>query len=299
MAHIWSLSDIPDMSGKTAIITGGNTGLGFKTALELARHGAAVMIGSRNPENGKQAVARVRAEITDAKISYGQLELTKADSIKNFAARFLDTHSSLDILFHNAGLVIHPSYEVTQEGRELQMQINHLGHFALTCHLMPVLKQTENARIVQSTTVPYHKGDIDFDDFDWARREYKPMQVYFDSRLAQLLFAHTLNQKFLGAGLTIKAISMQPGLVNTEGLQNSEFGGWIMKALAQPLEKGCRTHLRCATDPGITGENFWEPRFTIKGKPTPKTLKAPARDTEAAMRLLEFSQELTNTHLKV
>lgn len=129
MARIWSLSDIPDMSGKKAIITGGNTGLGFKTTLELARRGAAVMIGSRDPENGERAVARIRAGIPDARISYGQLELTKADSIMDFSARFLDTHGRLDILFHNAGLVIHPNYEVTREGRELQNANQSSGTF--------------------------------------------------------------------------------------------------------------------------------------------------------------------------
>jgi NAD(P)-dependent dehydrogenase (short-subunit alcohol dehydrogenase family) len=299
MAQKWTLSDISDLSDKTAIITGGNTGLGLKTALELARRGAEVVIGSRSPENGQAAVASIISEIPGASISYCQLELTDYASIDAFATAFLDRHDRLDILLHNAGLVIHPVYELAPTGRELQMQINHLGHFALACALMPLVTKTQGSRVVQSTTVPYHKGKIDFDDFDWAERKYKPMQAYFDSRTAQILFAYKLNEKFKRAGISAKAISMQPGLVKTEGLKNSDFGGWIMKALAQPLETGCRTHLRVCTDTAIDTEHFWEPRFKIMGEPTPKQLKAPALDAQMASRLLARSEELTGTKLKI
>ena len=297
MTQTWSLSHIPDMDGKSAVITGGNSGLGFKTALELARRGAKVLIGSRSPENGESAVARIKAEVPHAQVTYGQLELTDPASIETFATSYLNSNSLLDILLHNAGLVIHPKYETTQAGRELQMQINHLGHFALTSHLMPVVLQTPGTRIVQSTTVPYQKGNIDFADIDWAKRNYNAMQAYFDSRLAQLLFAFSLNQKFKQTGIDAKAISMQPGLVKTEGLQNSDFGGWIMKALAQPLTKGCRTHLRTCTDPFLESGRFWEPRFTLWGRPTPKTIKALALDAKTAARLLSVSEELTGTRL--
>lgn len=294
MAHTWSISDMPDMSGKTAVITGGNTGLGFKTALELVRRGAHVVIGSRSTANGEQAVARIRADIPDAKIGFCQLELTDDTSVTDFANAYMDTHDRLDILLHNAGLVIHPKYEQTAAGRELQMHINHLGHYALTCQLMPVFLATQGARLVQSTTVPYNKGNIDFDDFDWTQRKYSPMQSYFDSRLAQILFAFSLNQEFKRQGHNARAISMQPGLVATEGLQNSDFGGWIMKALARPLETGCRTHLRTCTDPDIDAERFWEPKFIIGGASTPKPFKPQARDVETAKRLMQKSADLTN-----
>jgi NAD(P)-dependent dehydrogenase (short-subunit alcohol dehydrogenase family) len=299
MAQKWTLSDMGDLSGKTAIITGGNTGLGLKTALELARSGAEVVIGSRAPQNGQAAVASIKSEIPDAKVSHGQLELTDYASIDAFATAFLDSHDRLDILFHNAGLVIHPVYELAPTGRELHMQINHLGQFALACRLMSLLTKTPDARLVQATTVPYQKGQIDFDDFDWAERKYKPIQAYLDSRLAQLLFAYKLNEEFKRAGTGTKAISMQPGLVATEGLKNSDFGGWIMKALAQPLEIGCRTHLRVCTDPAIDTDHFWEPKFKLMGEPTPKKLKAPALDAEIASRLVALSEELTGADLKI
>ncbi|MGC6472215.1 MAG: SDR family NAD(P)-dependent oxidoreductase [Parvibaculales bacterium] len=299
MASHWQLSDIPDMTGKTAVITGGNTGLGFKTGLELARRGAEVVIGSRSGENGALAVERLCAELPDAKVRFATLELTSPKSISAFSAGILGSFGGVDILYHNAGLVMHRDHVLTETGRELQMQINHLGHFALTCLLMPALLASENARIVQATTVPYHKGEIDFDDFDWRHRAYDNMQSYFDSRLAQLLFAFTLNQKFRQAGLTARAISMQPGLVNTEGLQKADFGGCIMKALAQPLEKGCRTHLRCCTDLSLDGDRFWEPRFAIFGRAVPKPIKAPARDPKTASKLLQLSEELTGTELLI
>ena len=127
MAQKWTLNDIPDMDGKTAMITGGNTGLGFKTALELCRRGAEVMIGSRSVENGETAMARIRAELPEAKISTGQLDLTVPKSIAAFANAFLDSRDRLDILLNNAGLVIHPEYTLAPTGRELQMQINISG----------------------------------------------------------------------------------------------------------------------------------------------------------------------------
>lgn len=298
MKQKWSRSDMPDLHGKTAVITGGNTGLGFKTALELVRAGAKVVIGSRSLENGAQAIKRIQAEIPQAQISFSQLELTDPTSVKTFAQDYLDDHDRLDILLHNAGLVIHPRYEQTPAGRELQMHINHLGHFELTCWLMPALMKTPGARVVQSTTVPYQKGNINFEDFDWVKRDYNAMQAYFDSRLAQLLFALSLNQGFERAGIGAKAISMQPGLVNTEGLQNSEFGGWIMKALAQSLRKGCRTHLRACTDARLSNHQFLEPRFAIWGAPTPKALKPPALHADNAARLMAVSENLTGLRLK-
>ena len=300
MAQKWSLSDIGDLSGKTAIITGGNTGLGLKTAFELALRGADVLIGSRSPKNGQTAVTTIKSEIPDAKVSYGQLDLTDHSSIDVFARDFLDRHDRLDILLHNSGLVMHPVYELAPTGRELQMQINHLGHFSLACRLMPLLTKTQGARLVQSTTLPYEKGQIDLDDFDWVKREYNSTQAYFDSRLAQLLFAYKLNEEFERAGNGAMAVSMQPGLVTTEGLKKSDIaGGWLMRALAQSLETGCRTHLRVCTDPAIDTDHFWEPKYKFMGEPTPKKLKALARDAQMASRLVALSESLTGTALKI
>ncbi len=300
MGQTWALSDIGDLSGKTAIITGGNTGLGLKTALELARRGVEVVIGSRSPNNGEVAVASIKSEVPDAKASYGQLDLTDHASIDAFATAFLETHNRLDILLHNSGLVMHPVYDLAPTGRELQMQVNHLGHFLLTCKLMPLIIKTPGARIVQSTTVPYEKGNIDLDDFDWTARKYNQTQAYCDSRLAQLLFAYKLNEEFKRGGINAQAISMQPGLVKTEGLKNTELSGaWIMKILAQSLEKGCLTHLRACTDPTIDPNYFLEPKFKIFGDPTPKIFKDVARDSEMASRVVALSEELTDTKLKI
>ena len=195
---------------------------------------------------------------------------------------------------------MHPVYELAVTGRELQMQINHLGHFSLTCNLMPLVTKTPNARIVQANTVPYYKGNIDFDDIDWAKREFNQAQVYIDSRLAQILFANKLNREFKRAGIDAKAISMQPGLVATEGLMSSDIGGgWLMKKMAQSLVKGCRTHLQACTDLTLDTDHFLEPKFVITGRPTPKKFKAPACDTLMADRLVALSEELTGIELKI
>jgi len=300
MAKKWALSDIGDQSGKTAIITGGNTGLGLKTALELARRGATVVIGSRSHKNGENAVASVKAEIADARISCGQLDLTDHDSVNAFADAFSGQHERLDILYHNSGLVMHPVHELTPTGREVQMQINHLGHFLLTCKLMPLISKTTDARVVQSNTVPYQKGDVNLDDFDWAGRQYDQVQAYVDSRQAQLLFAAKLNQEFRAAGLSARAISMQPGLVRTEGLESAEVSGaWLMKLIAQPLEVGCRTHLRACTDLGIDPDLFWEPRFKVFGAATGRVFHPPARDADMAARLVTLSEQLTGGRLQI
>lgn len=298
----WSLSDIGDLTGKTAIITGGNTGLGLKTALELTRRGAEVVIASRQVANGETAAASVKAEVPNAIISFGQLDLTDQASIDSFCADFLSKHDRLDILYHNAGLVMHPAHELAPNGREIQMQINHLGHFAMTCILMPLIVKTPGARVVQSNTVPYEKGDIDLNDFDWTKREYDQVQSYCDSRIAQLLFARHLNTLFKRSKVDAKAISMQPGLVRTEGLENSETemtGKWLMKKIAQPLEKGCLTHLRACTDPNLDEDLFLEPKFKVFGMAVQKPFKAVAIDAEMAEQLVQRSEELTGHTLKV
>lgn len=300
MAQKWSLSSIGDLSDKTAVITGGNTGLGLKTALELARRGAEVIIGSRSSQNGEAAVATIQSEVPNAKVNYQQLDLTDPLSIDDFSNACLSHLKRLDIFLHNSGLVMHPVYELAPTGRELQMQINHLGHFSLTCKLMPLIVTTPGARIVQATTVPYYKGNIDLDDLDWTKREYQHAQAYFDSRLAQLLLAHKLNAEFQRTGTQAMAISMQPGLVSTEGLRKSDIGGgWFMKKLAQPLELGCRTHLRVCTDPTMATNYFWEPKFVVIGEPTPKKLKAAALDAQMASRLVALSEELTGATLEI
>lgn len=300
MAQQWALSDIGDLSGKLAVITGGNSGLGTKTGLELARRGAEVLLACRSPNNGEAAVAAIKSIVPNAKVSHAPLDLIDHASIDAFAETIMSKHARLDILLHNSGLVMHPDYDLTPTGRELQMQVNHLGHFALTGRLLPLITKTPNARVVQSNTVTYYSGKIDFNDFDWAQRKYNGMQAYFDSRLAQILFAYHLNQQFKNINCDAKLISMQPGLVRTEGLENTTIGGAsIMRLLSQSLESGCRTHLRACTDPTLKTFHFLEPKYIIGGRPTPKPFKAAACDADIARLLVAHSENVTGVTLNL
>ena len=267
--------------------------------MELSRRGARVLIGSRNAQNGLDAVEEIKSEIPNALVSAYEIDLCEPSSIAGFSQHALNEFDQLDILLLNAGIVFHPQHTIAPTGRELHMQVNYLGHYVLMCQLGPLIIKSMAPRIVQSTTVPYEKGRIDFEDFDWANRKYDKMLAYFDSRLAQLLMRLSIKQAFAKAGINGLSMCMQPGLVKTDGLQKAEFGGRLLKMLARPLNVGCAVHLKTCADPDVSDDYFWEPKFMIRGIPVAKAIKSPADDLELAQRLSDFSQKLTGLKFSV
>ena len=183
----WTNTDIPSQHGRTAVVTG-TGGLGYEDALALARAGCDVILAGRNPRKGADAVARIRGEVPPARIRFERVDLADLASIAAFGERIGKGRTSLDLLINNAGVMVPPQRQLTTDGFELQFGTNYLGHFALTAHLLPLLRNGKGARVISLSSVAAAQGRIDFDDLD-ASRSYKPMPVYAQSKLACLMFA--------------------------------------------------------------------------------------------------------------
>lgn len=287
------MENIPDLSGKTAIVTGGNIGLGFKTSLELARNHVRVVIACRSMAKGQAAVKRITAEVSGVELEIIPLDLTDMDSIRSFAAAFLEDHSRLDILMNNAGVVNLEHLERTREGHEMHMATNHLGHFALTGLLSEILVKTPGARVVTLSSLSYKFGTIDFDDFKWVDRSYNRSKSYGDSKLANLLFARQLQTYFKEKGCDALSVAAHPGLTGTERQQSIGIGGRLARWMAAPVDKGVRSQLMAATSPDVTPGAFYGPRFGIWGAPKALTIKPGKVNDSLARELWTYSQALT------
>lgn len=293
MATAWKLSDIPDQNGKVALITGGNTGLGFKTALELARKGASVIIACRSIEKGQDAIHRIRDEVPDAQAKVLSLNLIDRHSIEDFSTSFHREYSRLDLLFNNAGVVNLETLQHTQEGYEKHFATNHLGHFALTGRLFSTLVDTPHARVITLSSGGAKVGTIDFDDLDWHKRPYNRGRCYGDSKLANLLFMRSLQKRFDKAGASALSVAAQPGLTATERQQSIGIGGWLSRWLATPVEQGVRPQLRAATDPNVKPCEYYGPKRLIWGPAVRHTLDHKVLDDEVAERLWSVSEQRT------
>lgn len=288
----WNLSDIPDLTGKQAIVTGGNVGLGFRSALELARNGAHVVIGCRRPDAGRQAIGRITAEVTGAKVEAIELDLIDKASIQAFADDFLAGFPRLDILINNAAVVNLPTLQHTADGHEMHMATNHFGHFALTKRLFSRLAETPNARVVTVSSTAYKAGEIRFDDMAWRERDYHRIKTYGDSKLANLLFMRALQTRFEEAGSDAVSVAAHPGLSGTERQQSIGIGGWFTKVIASSVETGVAPQLRAATDPGVNKREYYGPKFGLRGGPVPEKLKGAALDDQLAEELWEFTDKM-------
>ena len=288
----WNLVDIPNLQGKTAIVTGGNAGLGFRSALELAQNGAGVVIGCRRPDAGREAVAKIKARLPSAEVSAMPLNLIDLPSVKSFADDFQARYSRLDILLNNAAVVNLPSLQYTDLGHEMHMATNHYGHFTLTKRLFPMLIETSGARVVTVSSTAYKAGEIRFDDMDWHEREYHRIKTYGDSKLANLLFTRGLQARFDEAGAQATSVAAHPGLTATERQQTVGIGGRFTSFIASPVETGVAPQLRAATDPQVKSCEYYGPRFNLRGGPVPEKLKGAALDAELAEKLWEFTDNV-------
>ncbi len=289
----WSLASIPNQSGKTVIVTGGNIGLGFKSALELARKGAHVVIACRSLAKGNEAMDRICQEVPGAALEVIQLDLSDRDSIKSFADTFCQSHDSLDILINNAGVVNLETLQRCPEGHEMHMATNHLGHFALTGLLAHKLLSTKNSRVVTLSSGAYKSGEIDFSDFKREIRPYSRVKAYGDSKLANLLFAHQLQKYFQSQNANCISVSAHPGLTGTERQQSIGIGGNLARWLASPVEKGVRPQLLAATSPQVEAGGFYGPRFVAWGAPALLKLEPEIITDELAKELWDYSEQVT------
>jgi NAD(P)-dependent dehydrogenase (short-subunit alcohol dehydrogenase family) len=299
MANGWDAEQIPDQSGRTAIVTGANSGLGLVTARELARAGASVVMACRNLEKGHAAVDEVRAAVPDAQVQLDELDLASLASMRAFADRFKAPHDGLDLLINNAGVMGSPRRR-TADGFELQFGTNHLGHFALTGLLIEAMEGRPDGRVVTMSSNAHKLGAIAFDNLGGERRYFR-WRAYAQSKLANLLFALELDRRLRAAGSTVKSLAAHPGYAATN-LQHAGPPGIdsaVMRVtnslMAQSEEMGALPELYAATAPGLEGGTYVGPDGVAeqRGRPEPVSPNRAARDEAAARRLWEVSEELT------
>ncbi len=295
----WTAADITPQNGRLAIVTG-TGGLGLEDALELARAGAEVIIAGRNAKKGAEAVARVRSEVPAARIAFETLDLASLKSVAAFASRIATQHQSLDLLINNAGVMVPPERRETEDGFELQFGTNYLGHFALTAHLLPLLRRGRSARVVNLSSVAARNGQINFDDL--AAKAYVPMQAYGQSKIACLMFALELQRRSEAAGWGVTSIGAHPGVARTDLLHNGPGEGSLMarvRSLAwflfQPAAQGALPTLYAATAPEAKGGGYYGPNALseTRGYPAPARIPPQALDARACARLWEASEALT------
>jgi NAD(P)-dependent dehydrogenase (short-subunit alcohol dehydrogenase family) len=301
MSASWSSEQIPDQHGRRAIVTGANSGLGLVIARELAGNGASVVMACRDMQKGAAAAGEIERALPGARVELAKLDLGELASVDAFAGRFRASSggAGLDLLINNAGVMAPPRRE-TADGFELQLGTNHLGHFALTGHLIDLMQFRPDARVVTLSSNAHKMGRIDFDDPQHVR-SYRRWGAYSQSKLANLMFALELDRRLRAAGSSVKSLAAHPGYAATN-LQFAapplidrvlmRFGNLL---LAQSAEAGALPVLYAATFPGLEGGSYIGPDGPgeFHGHPHLATPVARARDERAAARLWALSEELT------
>ncbi|MBP2334351.1 protochlorophyllide reductase [Saccharothrix coeruleofusca] len=298
----WTEADIPDQSGRTALVTGANSGLGLRTAQVLSGRGARVLMACRSPERGQRALERVLAGGGEAELV--RLDLADLASVRAAAASVRElTGDALDLLVNNAGVMGGPLRR-TADGFELQFGTNHLGHAALTWLLMPALRARPGARVVTVSSLMHSVGALDLADPNYEVRKYRQWHAYGQSKLANLLFARELDRRLRAAGLDVTSVAAHPGTTATELSANTarahgssvmELGNKIIGRFSQPVEVGALPQLYAATAAGAEGGGYYGPDGFrgMRGHPAPATSSAASRDELAAARLWDLTAELT------
>ena len=286
-------ASIPDQTGRVAIVTGANSGIGYETARALAAKGARVVVACRDASKGRSAEARIRAAHPKCDARFEALDLGSLTSVRAFAARFLAAESRLDLLINNAGVMV-PPLGRTADGFELQFGTNHLGHFALSGLLLERIRVTAGARVVCVSSLMHRIGRIDFGNLN-AERSYNATLAYGQSKLANLLFVRELQQRFAKAGVQAIAAAAHPGSTRTGLQQHSTLMGAAVAVFAQQPPDGALPTLRAATAADVRGGDYYGPGrwFEMAGPPVAARRSAAARDDATAQRLWDVSTQLT------
>lgn len=288
---MWTPGDIPDLTGSTAVVTGATSGIGLPTTLELARHGARVILTARDPQRGRAALQAIRSAVPEATVEVGELDLADLRSVRAFAAT---VEEPLDLLVNNAGIGMTPR-RTTADGFEAQFGTNHLGHFALTGLLLPRLLARPGARVVTVSSDAHALGTIDFDDLGLKRR-YNRFSAYGRSKLANLLFATELQRRATAAGVDLLSLASHPGATAT-GIAKlgvlTRPAGVLMRLVMRSPAEGAVPSLYAATSPEVKGGEFVGPGLKEMRR-SPKAL-----DAALAARLWETSEELTGVRFEV
>ncbi len=302
----WSEADIPSQAGRTAVVTGGNGGLGLETARMLAAAGAHVVIAARNAAKAEGAAATIRASVADAKLEIQPLDLSSLGSVAAFVAAWTRDERPLDLLINNAGIMAIPR-ALSADGFEMQFATNHLGHFALTLGLIPALLRTAGPRVVTVASGTHWAGRLREDDLDGAAG-YGPWEAYAQSKLCNLLFTGALDRRLRAAGSPLSALAAHPGYAATDlqqvaprqtGSAVSSFFMTVGNTLfAQSAAAGALPTVQAATDPAAEGGQYWGPRVLgWVGAPALAARSSAAKDAALADRLWAISEARTGCHL--
>jgi NAD(P)-dependent dehydrogenase (short-subunit alcohol dehydrogenase family) len=301
----WSLEQIPDLAGKTALVTGANSGIGLETARALAARGAHVVLGCRSESRAQAAIAVIHATVPAARLEFLPLDLSDLDSVRNAAALFSARHRVLDLLCNNAGVMGHAAVQLTKQGFEMQFGTNHVGHFALAGSLLERLAASRSARVVAVSSVAHRvPRSLDLEDPAFTRTRYWHFDAYGRSKLANLLFVFELQRRARAAGLALRAAAAHPGYSATNITSGTNQNGNVVKDFAvrfgnalmgMPPARGALPTLYAATSPGIEGGEFIGPGgpFELWGAPVPVKPGRLAQDEALAKALWKKSEAWT------
>lgn len=290
----WNQDHISDQSGRVAIVTGSTSGIGLEAARVLATKGATVILAARNRVKGEATLNAIKASAPEAGVRYMELDLSDLASVQSFADRFKGAFSRLDLLINNAGVMV-PPYAKTLDGFELQFGTNHLGHFALTGHLIDLIKATPGSRVVNVSSMAHKAGRIDFTDLNWERRKYKKWQAYGDSKIANLHFTYALKRRLEVEKADVTVAAAHPGWTATELQRHNGPTDFLNRFFAQNTAMGALPTLYAALGPDVQSGDFFGPCGFMEMKGYPKKVASNRRshDEAIAERLWEVSEDLT------
>ncbi len=303
-SEVWTTADMPDLTGKVAIVTGANSGIGWDTAVSLAEKRATVLMACRNLAKSQAALDAIKARVPNADVELMQLDLASQASVRQFAEAFKAKYDRLDLLINNAGIMMVP-YARTVDDFESQFGTNHLGHFALTGLLLDRILATSGARVVTVSSGAHLLGSMDFDDLMYKDGQgYSGARAYGRSKLANLLFTYELQRRFETAGVDAEALAAHPGGSNTN-LQDEVSEQWYMKPflplmrlMMQESAMGALPTLRAAVDPHAKGGQYYGPDGFMeqRGYPVVVQSNAASHNEADARRLWQLSEQLTGVH---
>lgn len=298
----WTITDIPDLTGKTVIVTGGNSGLGLESVKAFALKGAKVIMACRTVSKGEDARKTIMKFLPTADIIVMELDLTDLKSIRSFAANYMKNYARLDVLLNNAGIMMVP-YGLTKDGFEKQVGTNHLGHFALTGLLLEVLKNTPNSRVVNVSSMAHSTGVMDFNNLLYENgKDYSSVKAYSRSKLSNLLFTYELQRFFEKNKINTIALAAHPGFSETNLMSHLNTKWYyrlirpLVLRLAQPASLGALPQLRASVDPMAKPNEFYGPngKRQMSGYPVVVQPKPKAFNKEDARKLWEASEKLTS-----
>lgn len=302
--NIFKMETVPSLKGKVAIVTGANIGLGYESALALAKKEATVILACRSINKAKKAMDNILQEVPKADIDIILVDLNSLDSVRIFAKEYTQKYSRLDLMIANAGIMM-PPFQTTEDGFESQFGVNYLSHFLLINLLFPILKTTPGSRVVMLSSIAHKNGKIDFKNLN-SEKSYSKWKAYSQSKLACLIFSYELQRRIDKAGFKVKAVAAHPGYSNTNlgqllpSFAASLFGP-LASVIGQDAKAGALPTLRAALDPAIRGGEYFGPSGFREFKGAPVEVKSSTRshDLLVASKLWTVSEEMTGINFEI